>query len=825
MCRWNSLLMNIFFRYALLVLLLGAAPLFAQSPSQVKTVELKQVGPEAVSEPLIRANIRVKSGDNFSRLAVDDDVRNLYLTGYFYNIRIVEEQSPEGYVLTYVLVGKPKVSDIKFTGNTQWDTSKLQKLLKSKVGEPLDERKLFADAQEIKKKYVNAGYQNTEVKYIPSIDENAGRGTVVFEVKEAPKVRIVAVKFDGAKLFPAHVGLWEKLFHPSRKGLDKEVKTRRWWMWSWITQSGKLKEEELEADKEKLAEFYREKGFIDFNLKDVRQELVRSNRMVLHFELNEGRQYRVGAITFKGVALMSTNDLTKMLKMKVGDIFTPNTLLTDVEALEDFYGTKGYIGSRPGSRSVDVFARKMPNIEKGTMDLVYEINEGEKSYIEKIEIKGNVTTKDKVIRRELAVTPGEVFDMVRVKRSKGRLQQMGYFERIEARPEDTDVPNRKNLVVGVEEKDTGSFTVGGGYGSVDSLFGEVKFLQGNFDIFKWPRFTGAGQKLRLYARFGTVLQDYEISFDEPWFLERKLSLGVDLYYRERGYYSQLYDERRYGARFSLTRALGSDFLIGTMGYTIENVGLYNVNPFGPSTIVNTEGDFLLNRLSGSIAYDTRNNGLLPDSGQRSELFGEVVAGDANFYKLEVKTAWYFPGLGEGHVLEIGVRAGVLDSFGSFGQDAGPYTYYTTTNQITGTTQLNRIENLPHNDVPFFERYYLGGAYSLRGFKFRDVSPQESGRYTVGREPVGGNTYYFAYAEYSLPIIDRLRIAAFYDIGNVYYNSYEMDFSQYNADVGLGIRLALPIGPLRFDYGIPVHDSNNLGGGGRFNFTVGYTREF
>lgn len=805
--------MNKYFRYALLVLLLGAAPVFAQSPSQVKNVELKQVGPEAVSEPLIRANIRVKSGDQFSRVAIDDDVRNLYNTGYFYNIRIVEDQTPDGYILTYVLVGKPKVTDIKFTGNTEYDTSKLQKLLKSKVGEPLDERKLFADAQEIKKKYVNAGYQNTEVKYVPAIDENAGRGTVTFEIKEAPKVRVVDVVFDGAGFF-------------KQKELRKQLKTRRWWMFSWITQTGKLRDDELEEDKDKLAGFYREKGFIDFHLKEVRQEMLTPKRMILHFDLSEGRQYRVGAITFKGLSVATTNELEKILKMKVGDIFTPNSLSADVEALEDYYGTKGHIGNRPGSRSVDVFARKQPNIEKGTMDILYDINEGEKSYIEKIEIKGNVTTKDKVIRRELAVAPGEVFDMVRVKRSKSRLQQMGYFERIDARPEDTEVPNRKNLVVGVEEKDTGQFTIGGGYGSIDSLFGEVKFIQGNFDLFNWPRFTGGGQKLRLYARFGTVLQDYEVSFDEPWFLDRKLSLGVDLYYRERGYYSSLFDERRYGGRFSLTKALGSEFLIGTAGYTIENVGLFNVNPAAPSTIVNTEGDFLLNRFSGSIAYDTRNNGLLPDKGQRSELFGELVAGDANFYKLEAKTAWYFPGLGEGHVLEIGVRAGVIDAFGSFGKDAGPYTYYYTTNRITGNQQgPYKVANLPHNDVPFFERYYLGGAYSLRGFKYREVSPQEQGLYAVGYEPVGGNTYYFAYAEYSLPIIDRLRIAAFYDMGNVYYDSFRMDLTKWSADVGLGIRLALPIGPLRFDYGIPIHDDNDAGGGGRFNFTVGYTREF
>ena len=795
------------FRFALLVLLLGTftAPLAAQSPSQVRSVELNQVGPQQVSEPLIRANIRVKPGDTFSRVAIDDDVRNLYNTGYFYNIRIVEEQTPTGVVLTYVLVSKPRVTAIKFTGNTKYDEKDLQKVVKSKVGEPLDERRLFADAQEIKKKYQNAGFPRTDVKYTLSIDENAGRGTVTFEITEAPKVRVTDVVFDGATAFP-------------QKKLRKVVKTRRWWFMSWIMQSGRIKDDVLEDDKDRLTEFYRNQGYIDFELKEVKQEFITPTRVILRFVINEGRQYKVGAIGFRGATLFDTNEIVKVTHMKVGDIFTPTGLAKDREAVEDFYGSRGFIDAR-------VFPRKNPNVDTGTMDLVYEISEGEKSTIEKIEIKGNVKTKDKVIRRELAVSPGETFDMVRVKRSKSRLQQMGFFERVDARPEETDVPNRKNLVVGVEEKNTGNFTIGAGFSSVDALVGFVEVSQGNFDLMKPPTFTGAGQKFRLRASVGTVRQDYQVSFVEPWFLDRKLAFSVDLYYRELGFYSDLYDERRAGAKFGLTRALGSDFLIGSVGYSIETVGIRDVDPASPSTIVNTEGDHLLNRLSASLAYDTRNNALLPDRGQRSELNTEVVLGDANFYRLEAKTAWFFPGFFEGHVFETGVKAGVVEAFSSFGEDAGPFRFYFTTNRITGTVKTHRVKNLPHNDVPFFERYFLGGAYSLRGFRYRDVSPQERGIFGVGREPVGGNTYYMAYAEYSVPIIDRVRVAAFYDMGNVYYDSYQFKLDEFNADVGLGLRLNLPIGPLRFDYGIPVHDSNDLGGGGRFNFTVGYQREF
>jgi outer membrane protein insertion porin family len=800
--------MNKFFRYAVLVLLLGAAyGSFAASPSQVRKVEIKQVGPQSVSESLVRANIRVKEGDTFNRLAVDDDVRNLYATGYFDNIRIVEDPSAEGVTVTYVLVNKMRITEIKFVGNDKISTDKLKSTIKSKVGESKDERKLFADQQELKKLYQNKGYPRTTVTYKVAPDENAGRATVTFEIVEAPKVRLVDVQFDGAHAF-------------SQKKLRKQLKTKRWWMFSWLTSTGRVKDEELEDDKDKLAEFYRNEGYIDFELKEVKQEMLTPTRMILHFIINEGRQYKVGAVGFKGNALFTTNELASVLKMHVGDIFTPKKLATDKEALEDYYGAKGYIDAR-------VVPRKNPNVETGTMDLVYEIAESEKAYIEKIEIKGNVKTKDKVIRRELAVAPGEVFDMVRVKRSRTRLEQMGYFERVDARPEETDVPNRKNLIVGVDEKNTGNFTIGAGFSSVDSLVGFVELSQGNFDLFKPPTFTGGGQKFRLRASVGTVRQDYQISFIEPWFLDQKLSLGVDLYYRQLGFLSDFFDEKRAGGKLSLSRALGSDFLIGSVSYTPELVGIENVDRRAPQTMLNSEGDFFLNRFGGSLAYDTRGGGFLPNKGQRSEFLSEFVAGDANIYKLEAKSSWYFPGLAEGHVLELKFKGGVVDAWGDSSIDDVPRTrFYHNTGPYSGMPQTKKspFPNQPNNDVPFFERWYLGGAYSLRGFRYREATPQEHGIKGIGDEPIGGNTYWMSTAEYSLPIIDRLRFAVFYDMGNVFYRSYQFN-TEYSSDVGMGIRLNLPIGPLRFDYAIPLEDAYGTGGGGRFNFTVGYTTEF
>src|SRR5262249_53086425 len=220
---------------------------------------------------------------------------------------------------------------------------KLQKKVTSKVGEPLDELKLFRDAQEIKKLYEKSGYPRTKVEYPITPDERSGRATVTFEITESPKVRIADVIFDGAQAF-------------SQGKLRKPIKPRRHWWLSWLTQSGTLKDDQLDDDKDKLADFYREAGYIDFELKEVRQVQQGPRHVVLHFIVSEGRRYKVGAVGFKGVTLFPTNDIAAKLKMGVGQTFTPKALHKDTEIVQDLYGAKGYIDAR-------VNARKSPNTQ------------------------------------------------------------------------------------------------------------------------------------------------------------------------------------------------------------------------------------------------------------------------------------------------------------------------------------------------------------------------------------------------------------------------------------------------------------------------------
>jgi len=375
------------------------------------------------------------------------------------------------------------------------------------------------------------------------------------------------------------------------------------------------------------------------------------------------------------------------------------------------------------------------------------------------------------------------------------------------------VPNRKNLVVAVDEAETGHLSFGAGFSSVDSILGFVEYRESNF---QFPWFRGGGQKLRIRASVGALRRDYQLSFIEPWFLSRKLEFSADAYHRELDFVSDddLYNERRTGTRFGLRKALGSDFLIGGISYTIENVGIIDVDDDAPQTIQDEEGNRLVSKMGYSLAYDTRKyqtawSGFLPVGGQntefRSELAGGPFAGETDFYKLEFGSKWYFKGPFHGHVFEMEGRIGTVEEYGD------------------------------SDRVPFFDRFFLGGLDTLRGYRYRQVGPLERGDPPDNeQERIGGNTFWYATIEYSVPIIDFLRFAVFYDIGMVYPNSWSMspldtpdsDTGFYNDNWGLGVRLNIPrLGPLRLDYGIPITTDNENDSSGRFQFTVGYERPF
>ncbi len=802
-------------RLTLLIWVLLAAclpPAWAQlAGPTIKRISIRYVGPPPVSDDFVRANIRLKVGEPFTRMAADEDVKDLYLTGYFFTIHVDAVNDAGGVDVTYIVQGKPILTDIKIVGNDKMSLKKLKKKVTSKVGQPLDERKLNDDALAIKELYEKAGYQKTTViVQPPMVDEAAGRGTATIQIHEMPKIKIKDIVFVNASA-------------ATQRELRKVLKnTRRRWMFSWLTGSGVLKADGFEDDKDALVEYFQNKGYIDFAIKDIQFDYINPKWMIIRIIVSEGQQYKVGTLDFKGNKLFTTNDFVKgikinkmpmRLKLVPGAIFKPVEFHEDEQTLRDMYGAKGYLDQQDHGTTI-ITATHTPNPSTGTMDLSYDIQEGEKCYIEKIIIKGNVKTKDRVLRRELAVNPGEVYDMVRVKISKQKLEGLEYFSKVDTQAQDSDVPTHKDLVIGVEEKSTGNFSVGAGFNSIQSIVGMVEVRQGNFDLFNPPTFTGAGQKLQLRLSIGTVYQDYDLNFIEPWFLGKRLIFSVDLFHRQI-YYNALhsdYVEQFDGGTLSLTKALGSQFLKGSVNYTLEDVHVsipsgFTTNAFSSATngdlvstnIENERGSFLVSQVGVSLDYNTVNSLKTPNAGQDTAITADVAAspGNTDFYKVELRTAWFFKGFATNHVLEIDARGGVVSPWGNTER------------------------------VPIFERWFLGGMYSLRGFRYETVGPLDN----YG-EALGGDTYWFTSAEYTIPIISMLKYAFFYDMGNVYPNSFSFNPGPgrqfLESDVGIGLRIVLPIGggtPLRLDYGVPIVRDSTASRWGRFNFGIGYTHPF
>lgn len=873
------------------LLLLSSGPVRGQiagpipKASPVQKITLQHVGQAAASDALIRANIRLRLGDPYSRKASDDDIHNLRNTGFFENVYVTEKQVAGGVEVTYTLVSKPVVTEILFEGNTggrKFRESKLRKKIRSRTGETLSRPRIFSDTRAILKEYQKGGYHQARVEYEVRHDEALGQATVVFQVDPGRKVKIDDIVFENAVAF-------------SQRELRKVFKTRRRWWMSWLTGSGKFETDQWDEDLEMLTQFYQDEGYIDFKVREIKFGYPKEGRMVIRLDLYEGYRYQVGNVTFEGNTLFTEDQIRRGVQvlersvapfMLEGAIFTPTGLNEDRGAIRDYYEAYGYLDTI-------VRVTKVPNTDQGTIDLVYSVKEGEISYVEKVEIRGNTRTRDKVIRRELAISPGEVFDMVSVELSKRRLEGTGLFESVDTQVEKIpELPNRRNLIVGVEEGRTGHLIMGFGYSSIEAMFAQAGYVQGNFDLFNPPFFTGGGQKFRLQITAGTRRQDYQVTFEEPYFLDRKLRFSVDLYHREIQYYSRYFEQHQTGAKIGLSRTLWNDFTYGGIDYTIESIGIHDrssysemlmehdmlanglaevlpdglpVNPFdwNPDDDRLNQGELgelnnnrLVSKLGLFFAYDTRNHALMPSRGQRTQVNADIaggpLSGDTEMYRLEVETAYYFPGFTEGHVWEVVGKVGVVDTFGD------------------------------SRRVPYFDRFFLGGGYSLRGYDYRDIGPRmqkwkndkkdgKLGYYvnvegadgkskgkefipvksnspyfpfdqtpqklpengdkwtpviTDGRETLGGSSYWLGSVEYSIPIIDRLRVAFFYDIGMVYEDSYEFEFSNYADNWGIGLRLFVPmLGPLRLDYGFPITHPDYVGGSGQFHFGVGFTRDF
>jgi len=769
------------------------APVGNENGPIVREINIEYIGPKTVAKSVILSNMRTTVGQVYSAPAVEEDVRNLYATGFFTNLAIKDEPLGDGVRVNVVVQPKPLVKEIVIKGATLIKESRVRKEIKSKIGESLSEQQISTDTDKIKELYLNKGYNQVQVSYKIDTNEEFGRSVVTFIISEGARAYVTDVEFIGNA-------------HLTTKELCKILKTRKKNFLSFITKAGLFKEDDFKQDMDNLRTYYNSKGYIDMEVKDVKYETPAQGEMKVTITVFEGIQYTVGKIDFEGNTIFSKQDLRnyrglKITRMDEGTVYSPRaysppdkppkpeleelpTLDNDIKRITDLYGRRGYI-------EMKITPERQANVENGKIDILYHIVENSQSYVEQIIIQGNNRTKDKVIRRELANTPGQIYDSVRADQSKKRLENLQYFEKVDISPQDTTVPNRKNMVVTVEEKRTGSITFGAGFSSVDSLLGFVEITQGNFDLFNFPYFTGGGEKFRVRLQYGLERQDFEVEFKEPWFLEQPLSLGYNLFYHNATYLSTYYDERNYGASVSLARQFGQ-FWSGSITYTLQQYDLYNFQN-GPSPeLLKEQGYRSDSSITLGMSYDTRDSLLLSRRGTHADFSAEFAGGplwgQTNIYKFQADAQHYIL-LPYDCILMIGGATGVADYYGD------------------------------STEVPLFDRFFIGGSRSVRGFGNRDIGPVDQ-----NNEPLGGDTMAYQNTELTFPIIDRVRGAVWNDMGFLDARPfhYSDGWSELNMAAGVGLRLNLPIGPLRLDYGLPYKDQGyNHSDTGKFSFDVGY----
>ena len=737
-------------------------------------------GFRSTSDQYVLGNVQLRPGMNYNPALLDQSIRALYSTGYFEFVEArVDKVQDQTIDLVFELVSKYTIERIRFLGNDRYTDSRLATKAEVETGSSLDEYLVSVGADNIAAYYIEKGFPDVEVDYRIERDEQTGYAVVSYDIDEGGKVRIDEIFFEGNEAF-------------SDKKLLKQLETNKHGWLSWLTGSGRLDEKKFKEDLTILRKFYRDSGYLDceINEEKVSIDFVESDEIVITIPLVEGQLYYLGDFSVENATVYTTDELLKELRLEKGDPFSPQGVDDAAIAIRDYYTSSGYLNTR-------VRAERVPNMETRQIDVVFRVRESEKFYVESINVEGNTKSKSRVIIRELALTPGDIFDLRRMDVSERRLKNIGFFDDVRLNPEPTNIPGRKDLGITVREGRTGSFTFGAGFGSVESFVMYFEVLQSNFDLFNWRSgFQGDGQKFRFRASAGTTSNQVLIGFEEPWLFEQRLAFGVEIYRMESDYNSADYNELRTGFELYLRRRL-FELVEARLSYRLELVDIFDVagtpgvdDPGVADVFEEGEGEDLVSKVGLTFLRDTRETLIFTRKGQRSSLKFEYagIGGDINYHKMEGRTAQFIPTFDAyEQSLSIIARAGNVSPFGQ------------------------------SDIVPFYDRFYLGGPDTLRGFDYREVGNRDD---DDPNESVGGNSYALVSLEYGFRIAEPLGLVVFYDWGFVNENDFDFSMSEYADNWGVGARIMLMGSPLKLDLGIPITSPEGAGGGSQFNFSFG-----
>jgi outer membrane protein insertion porin family len=731
--------------------LLVAGRAGAQQGSPIVIKELSVEGNRRVQEAVILGRVQSKLGGAFNPALLSEDLRAIFGLGFFDDVRMRVEDFEGGVRVVFVVTERPFVRDIDFTGNKKIATTTLQEKIDLKLGSVYNPVDVQRASERLKQHYEEEGY--FEAKIATEVEKFAdGDVRVAFVIDEGRRITIDRIVVEGNK------GLTASQIKGAMVVQEREYFILR----------GTVQRQKLDEDVERILALYNDHGFIQARVEFHDILVDRENaRVTIVLHVVEGPQYRVDQITVTGVTLLPESEVRRQLKFKSGDVFSRTALRESVNSIADLYSTIG-------RASADITPRTDQVAADAKVNIVIDVVEGPVVYVERINISGNLRSEDKILRREIPMIEGDLFTLQKLTRARQRLINLGYFDMVNV----TTAPgsDKTKIIVNVEvtEKPTGIFSIGGGYSSADSFVGTIDLTQRNF--------LGKGYEASIRIRAGALTQQGIISFTDPWFLDRPLSAGFDIYSTTRVFTDYTYASTGGALRLSHPFA---EYWRWHLGYRIsrDNIGHVSDTVVSPE-LLEQKGTRVTSLVSGSITRDSRDNIQAPSRGGQAGITLDVagLGGDSRFVKA-VASASYFKPVWFGHIISGRIEGGYAFGWGDDGK------------------------------VPIFERFFLGGPNSLRGWKFRQVSPVDATGF-----PVGGTKEVLGNAEYLVPLPFGLRLAGFFDVGNV-YAAGSRDAFVLRSDVGAGVRWLSPFGPIRLDYGVKL-DRKSHEDLGAFQFSVG-----
>ena len=784
----------------LLLGMVAVAGLFAAQAAKVSSVSVKTVDGSDEGVGDVVARCQVKAGDEYDATQCARDARALRDSGDFADIEVKAEQGPRGVDVTYVVTRKSRFqAPLVVKGCQYWNEGKIEKLSELRDGYAYGESDFAAAAGRIRREYQKKFFP--DVKVTPVVEPVAGISgavRVTIEIEEGEQLDFKGFEFDGNESVEAA---------DLRASFDQYP----WWdPRGWFTDVPATEQDLAEA-RDKVAACYRDRGFLDVDVSLPRVQRREDGSAVRVFDVREGVRYKVGKISVTGVKVFPEDVVAGAVKaVKPGDVAGAAALDEAVHEIEVFCGS-----GRAALADTHARVRRIPRAdEPDVLDLVFAVEEGVPVTVNRVVIRGNDYTMDKVIRREIALSPGDPMLADKAERSKKRLENLRYFERVQYYLEKVDggeakdgENERRDLVYELKERSTGNFLIGIGAGSESSVFGQVELSESNFDLFSPWRFRGAGQKGRICVQAGPHIQTYEASVTEPWFLDRQLELTVEAYRRMRWYDD--YDVIRNGAAATLSYPVKfwpTWEAFGRVGFSLaaEYIEMDDVSGDlfwdpkrgGRYRMLREEADRYGDKWEIPLEVfwrdDTRDRVLFPTRGHVAKIFGGVTTGDNEYWRVGFNYRQYYPVWKKyGHVFQFALRAETLDAF--------------------------------DDDLPIYDRLFLGSSRTIRGVGFREIAPRiyaranKKGHYA----PWGGQTSWCATMEYSVPIVKMLRVAAFTDLGSVGEDEFDFSTDWFCWSVGVGLRLDLDMFPVRLDFAVPVADPDEDIDEKHFCFSVGY----